>query len=442
MTSKKISGITATNLVIANMVGTGVFTSLGFQIPSIPSDFALLLLWVVGGIAALCGALCYAELAVALPRSGGEYNFLSRIYHPSIGFLAGWISALVGFAGPIAIAGLAFAKYFDGVIPGAPQELLALGVCWIITGIHLVGVRIGEWFQNISTFIKFGLIFVLVVAGIFFVHPQHLNLAPGPRAFETLVSGPFAVSLVYVMYSYSGWNAATYITEDVRDPAKNLPWALLTGTAGVVALYVILNYVFLATTPKPAMSGQVEVGLIVGGSIFGELGGKIVSGLISFGLVATISAMTFIGPRITKRIAEDLPKLRIFGKTTKSGIPWVGLLFQILLVTIFIKSGTFETVLVYTQFSLLLCPFLAVLGLIVLRIREPHLKRPYKVWAYPFTPLVFIAITVHMMIFVIRDRPAQSVLGLITVVAGLIIYFFSKEPGGSVPSKSQDLING
>jgi APA family basic amino acid/polyamine antiporter len=435
MTSKKISGITATNLVIANMVGTGVFTSLGFQVSSIPSDFALLALWVVGGIAALCGALFYAELAVALPRSGGEYNFLSRIYHPAIGFLAGWISALVGFAGPIALAGLAFAKYFDGVFPGVPQELLALGICWLITGIHLIGVRIGEWFQNISTLIKFGLIFVLIIAGIFFAHPQQIHLNPGPDAFGTLLSGPFAVSLVYVMYSYSGWNAATYITEEIRNPAKNMPWALLVGTAGVVLLYIVLNYVFLLTTPKPALSGQVEVGLIVGGSIFGNLGGRIVSALISFGLVATISAMTFIGPRITKRMAEDLPKLRIFGRATKSGIPWVGLLFQILLVTIFVKSGTFETVLVYTQFSLLLCPFLTVLGLIVLRIREPLLERPYKVWAYPLTPIIFLAITVHMMVFVIRDRPTQSVLGLITVVAGLIIYFFSKESGQTVRSK-------
>jgi len=438
MTAKKISGTTATNLVIANMVGTGVFTSLGFQISSIPSDCSLLLLWIIGGIAALCGALCYAELAVALPRSGGEYNFLSRIYHPAIGFLAGWISALVGFAGPIALAGLAFAKYFNGVIPGIPQEMLALGIVWIITAIHLVGVRIGEWFQNISTFIKFGLIFVLILAGIFLVHPQPLDLSLGPNTLKTLLSSPFAVSLVYVMYSYSGWNAAAYITEEVRDPAKNLPWALLVGTAGVVILYIVLNYVFLLTTPKPALSGQVEVGLIVGGSIFGEIGGKIVSGLISFGLVATISAMTWIGPRITKRMAEDLSKLRLFGRISKNGIPYVGLLFQIFLATVFIKSGTFEAVLVYTQFSLLLCPFLTVLGLIVLRIREPQLKRPYKVWAYPLTPIIFLAITLHMMIYAIHDRPTQSLLGLITAVAGLIVYFFSRESGRSVLLKPQN----
>jgi APA family basic amino acid/polyamine antiporter len=436
MTLKKISGITATNLVIANMVGTGVFTSLGFQIPSIPSDFSLLFLWVVGGIAALCGALCYAELAVALPRSGGEYNFLSRIYSPGVGFLAGWISALVGFAGPIALAGLAFAKYFDDVVPGVHQELLALGITWVIAAIHLGGVRIGEWFQNISTFVKFGLIFVLIFVGVFFVHPQVLNLAPGPETVKTVLSAPFAISLVYVMYAYSGWNAATYITEEVREPAKTLPWALLIGTGFVVVLYIALNYVFLLTTPKTALAGQVQVGSIVGGTIFGSIGKKVVGGLISFGLVATISAMTWIGPRITKRMAEDLPKLRILGRTSKNGIPWVAMLFQILLVTIFIKSGTFETVLVYTQFSLLLCPFLAVLGLIVLRIREPNLPRPYKVWAYPLTPIVYLAITFGMMIYVVQDRPTQSLLGLITVLAGLIIYFFSRESTRTIRSKS------
>src|ERR1700737_3068630 len=171
MTSKKISGITATNLVIANMVGTGVFTSLGYQIPSIPSDFALLLLWVVGGIAALCGALCYAELAVALPRSGGEYNFLSRIYHPSIGFLAGWISGVVGVPAPIALAGIAFGEYFKVFTPGFSPVVISLAVVWIITAVHLFGLRTEELFQNGATFLKLGLIFVLIIAGLFISNP-------------------------------------------------------------------------------------------------------------------------------------------------------------------------------------------------------------------------------------------------------------------------------
>jgi basic amino acid/polyamine antiporter, APA family len=438
MMPKKISVITATNLVVANMVGTGIFTSLGFQVAAITSDFALIALWAVGGVAALCGALSYAELATALPRSGGEYHYLSRIYHPALGFLAGWISAVVGFPAPIALAGIAFGEYFKVFTPGISPVVISLLIVWIITVVHLFGLRTEELFQNGSTFLKLGLIFVLIIAGLFFAHPQQLDLTPGPETFGTLVSGPFAVSLVYVMYAYSGWNAASYITEEVRNPARNVPWALLVGTVTVTVLYLVLNYVFLLTTPKSVLAGQVEVGLLAGQAIFGPIGGKIVSALISVGLIATISAMAWIGPRITKRMSEDLPKLRLFGRSSVNGTPYVAVIFQLVVVTVLVATGTFQTVLIYTQFSLLLSSFLTVLGLLVLRIREPNLERPYRVWGYPFTPIIFLAITLHMMVYVVREKPKESLLGLITVIAGLIIFFFSKEPrrtGHSQPSK-------
>src|ERR1700736_4428554 len=429
MSLKKISAITATNLVVANMIGTGVFTSLGFQVAAIGSDFALIALWIVGGVAALCGALCYAELATALPRSGGEYNYLSRIFHPAVGFLAGWISAVVGFPAPIALAAIAFGKYIQVFVPGVSPVVISLVVVWVITAIHLLGIRVEEMFQNWATFLKVALILVLIVAGLFVANPQHLDLTPGPGSLQTLISGPFAVSLVYVMYSYSGWNAATYITEEVENPAKNVPWALLAGTVIVTLFYVVLNFVFLLATPKQILSGQVEVGLLAGRAIFGPLGGNLVSALIAIGLIATISAMAWIGPRITKRMAEDLPKLRVFGRSSPHGTPYIAVLFQLIAVTVLVVTGTFDAVLVYTQFSLLLCSFLTVLGLIVLRIREPALKRPYKVWLYPITPILFLIITLHMMVFVIRDKPTESLLGLITAIAGLIIFFFSREPG-------------
>jgi basic amino acid/polyamine antiporter, APA family len=435
---KKISAVTATNLVVANMVGTGVFTSLGFQVLDITADFALIALWAIGGIVSLCGALSYAELATALPRSGGEYHFLSRIFHPSVGFLAGWISAVVGFPAPIALAGIAFGKYFEVFLPGVPPVTTSLIVIWIITLVHLLGIRAEEMFQNVSTFLKVGLILVLIAAGLMIANPQHLDLAPGPNSLAIFASSPFAVSLVYVMYAYSGWNAATYITEEVRNPAKNVPWALLIGTLVVSLLYLLLNYVFLLTTPKPVLAGKLEVGLLSGQAIFGAVGGEIVSALIGIGLIATISAMAWIGPRITKRMAEDLPKLRLLGKTSAKGTPYAATILQLAVVTVLVATGTFQTVLIYTQFSLLLCSFLTVLGLIVLRIREPELVRPYKVWGYPLTPILFLAVTLWMMICVIHDKPTESLLGLITVIAGLIIYFFGKEPGRkthSVPSK-------
>jgi basic amino acid/polyamine antiporter, APA family len=434
MSAKKISVVTATNLVVANMVGTGVFTSLGFQVAGISSDFALIALWLVGGVAALCGALSYAELATALPRSGGEYHYLSKIYHPSVGFLSGWISATVGFPAPIALAGIAFGEYFKIFAPGFSPILISLVVIWVITLIHLFGLRVEEMFQNGSTFLKLGLILVLIVAGLLIANPQPLNMDPGPKAFETLLSGPFAISLVYVMYAYSGWNGATYITEEVKNPEKNVPWALLIGTVVVSALYLLLNYVFLRTVPKSVLSGQLEVGLLAGQAIFGPIGGKIVSALISLGLIATISAMAWIGPRITKRMAEDLPKLRLLGKTSSKGTPYAATILQVVIVTILVATGTFQKVLIYTQFSLLLSSFLTVLGLIVLRIRQPKLERPYRVWGYPLTPVFFLLITLHMMHYVIVEKPTESLLGLLTVIAGLIIYFFAREPGRNIHS--------
>jgi basic amino acid/polyamine antiporter, APA family len=428
MSQKKISVVTATNLVVANMVGTGVFTSLGFQVAGIASDFALIALWVVGGIAALCGALSYAELATALPRSGGEYHYLSKIYHPSVGFLSGWISVVVGFPAPIALAGIAFGEYFKVFTPGISPIVISLLVIWVITLVHLFGLHVEEMFQNGSTFLKIGLILVLIVAGLLIANPQPLNMLPGPEALKTLLSRPFAVDLVYVMYAYSGWNAATYITEEVRNPGKNVPWALLIGTVAVTVLYLVLNYVFLLTTPKSVLAGKLEVGLLAGQAIFGPVGGKIVSALIGVGLIATISAMAWIGPRITKRMAEDLPKLRLLGKTSAKGTPYAATILQVVIATILVATGTFRTVLFYTQFSLLLCSFLTVLGLIVLRIREPQLERPYKVWAYPVVPIFFLAITFWMMFYVILDQPTESLLGLITVISGLIIYFFAREP--------------
>jgi APA family basic amino acid/polyamine antiporter len=300
-------------------------------------------------------------------------------------------------------------------------------VAWIVTAIHLAGVRTGAIFQNVSTVVKVVLILVLIAAGLFFRRSQPLDLAVNGNTLEALVSGPFAVSLVFVMYSYSGWNAATYITGEVRNPAKNVPWALFTGTVIVIVLYIFLNAVFLLTTPKQTLSGQIEVGLLSGQAIFGSVGGAIVSALIALGLVASISAMTWIGPHVTKTMAEDLPALRVFGRVSTNGTPYVAMLFQLAMITFLLTTTTFNTVLIYVQFSLLLCSFLTVLGLIVLRVREPNLERPYKVWAYPVTPIFFLLISMHMMIHVVGERPIESLMGFGTVLAGLIVFFFSRE---------------
>src|SRR6516164_5455091 len=259
-----VSGLTATAIVIADMVGIGVFTSLGFQVASITSGFALIMLWIVGGATAICGALCYAELATMLPRSSGEYNFLRRIYHPAFGFVAGFLSATVGFAAPCALAAMAFGFYFKAVMPGAPPLLLGLVVTWIVALVHLAGVRFGSAFHNTWTAFKLALIVAFVGIGFVVGDREPITFMPQAGDAAAIVSAPFAISLVFVMYSYSGWNAATYIVGEIREPARNLPRALVAGTAVVLVLYVLLNAVMLKTTPLSDLSGVIDVAMVSG----------------------------------------------------------------------------------------------------------------------------------------------------------------------------------
>jgi APA family basic amino acid/polyamine antiporter len=418
--------MTAIALAVADMIGIGVFTSLGFQVKDIPSAFSVLMLWIVGGAAALCGALSYAELSAAFPRSGGEYNFLSRIYNPALGFLAGWISVTVGFSAPIALAAMAFGVYFKGVVPGSSPQLLALAVAWLITFIHLSGVKHSTSFQNVSTLIKAALIVGLIIAGLAVGEPQPISFAPSASDVSYMTSAPFAVSLVFVMYAYSGWNAATYIAGEIRDPAVSLPRAIIAGVLIVIALYLALNAVFLYTTPIEAMAGQLDVALIAGKHIFGEVGGRIVGALICIGLISSISAMTWIGPRVTMAMGNDYPLLSPLSQTTRDGVPTTALLLQLAIVSLLLMTQSFEAVLDVIQFSLTLCSFLAVLGVIVLRAREPGLPRPYRTWGYPLTPLVFLGVTGFMMYHLIAERPLQSFAGLAIMVAGLAIYAVSQ----------------
>ncbi len=423
---RTVSTVTATALAVADMVGIGVFTSLGFQVMDIPSAFSVLMLWIIGGVAALCGALAYAELSAAFPRSGGEYNFLSRIYHPALGFLAGWISATVGFAAPIALAAMAFGEYFKDVVPGAPPLLLGFAVTWIVTLIHLSGIKHSSKFQNVSTIIKGALIIALIVAGLAYGNPQPISFAPSARDLGFISSAPFAVSLVFVMYAYSGWNAATYIAGEIREPAVSLPRSIIAATLIVITLYVALNAVFLYTTPIEAMAGQLDVALIAGKHIFGDVGGRIVGALICIGLVSSISAMTWIGPRVTMAMGKDHALLAPLSRTTSEGVPTTAVLLQLAIVSLLLMTQSFEAVLDTIQFSLTLCSFLAVLGVIVLRRKAPDLARPYRTWGYPVTPLVFLAVTAFMMYHLIVERPLQSLAGLAIMLAGLAVYALSQ----------------
>jgi APA family basic amino acid/polyamine antiporter len=281
-------------------------------------------------------------------------------------------------------------------------------------------------FQNIATWIKVAMIVAFIIAGFSIAEPQPISFLPQAGDLAYIASAPFAVSLVFVMYSYSGWNAATYIAGDVREPERTLPRAMLGATLAVMVLYVLLNAVFLYTTPISAMAGQLNVAQIAGEHIFGATGGRVVAGLICIGLVSAISAMMWIGPRVTVTMGEDFPLLGIFSRRSRGGVPVAALVLQIGVVTLLLLTQSFEAVLDFIQFSLTLCSFLAVLGVIVLRLTRPDLPRPYRVWAYPVTPLVFLGVTGFMMYYLVSGRPLQSLASLGLMASGLVLFFLSR----------------
>jgi APA family basic amino acid/polyamine antiporter len=421
-----ISLLTATAIVVADMVGVGVFTSLGFQLQGITSGFSLLLLWIVGGGVALCGVFCYGELAALFPRSSGEYNYLTQTYHPALGFMAGWLSATVGFAAPVALAAMAFGEYGKAILPGASPLVLGLSVVWVVSLVTVSGVRHSSAFQMVWTVLKVALLVGFLVAGVVVADPQPISFAPTQGDTANVFSASFAISLVFVMYAYSGWNAATYITGEMHDPQRSLPRSLLLGTTIVIILYVALNALFLYTTPIDQLVGQIDVAVVAGKHIFGELGGRIVGALICIGLVSSISAMMWIGPRVTTTMGEDIPMLRVFAYRSRSGAPTVAIVFQLVVATLMLLTQSFEAVLDFIQFSLLTCSFLAVLGVIVLRITRPDLPRPYRAWGYPVTPLIFLSVTGFMMYYLTTQRPLQSFVGMLMMASGLAVYYLSR----------------
>ena len=267
--------------------------------------------------------------------------------------------------------------------------------------------------------------------------PQPVSFAPQASDFSHIISAPFAISLVFVMYSFSGWNAATYIIGEMKMPERNLPRAMLLGTLVVLVLYVALNAVFLHTAPIDKLAGQLDVARVSGSHIFGEVGGRVVGGMICIGLISSISAMMWIGPRVTMTMGEDIPALRIFSRKTASGAPAYAILFQLVVATLMLLTRSFEHVLEFIQFSLLFCSFFVVAGVIKLRITHPDLPRPYRAWGYPLSPLVFLFVTGFMMYYLLTTRPMQSLLGLLIMLSGLLIYaVFRKQTGNTQAAAS------
>lgn len=422
----KIGFYTAISLVIANMIGTGVFTSLGFQLFDIHSVFTILILWLLGGVISFCGALVYGELGVSIPRSGGEYAYLSKLMHPFVGFLSGWVSSTVGFSAPVALASVALGTYLNKIYPGVNITICALTVVAVITLIHATNLKMGSRVQKVLTLLKLLVIICFIVAG--FAHtPSHtVSIAPQAFSWAEIMSSGFWVSLVYVSYAYSGWNAASYIVGDMENPNKNLPRALLLGTLIVTVIYVLLNFIFLYSAPMDELRGVLEIGHVSAQYIFGEVIGKLMSMVIAFLLLSSISAMIMAGPRIISAMGEDLSLLKFLSKTNKHNVPYMAVIAQSMITVLLIISAQFEAVLTFVGFSLSIFTFLTVSSVFILRYRGID-TGGYKTWGYPVTPIVFLALNGFTLYFVFTQKPTESLLGLTNVALGGVVYFIGKQ---------------
>lgn len=412
---------------MANMIGTGVFTSLGFQLLDIQSGFVILMLWVVGGVVALCGALTYAELGGALPRSGGEYNFLGQIYHPAAGFISGWTSATIGFAAPTALAAITFGTYLSSVFEALSPTWLAVALVTALAATHATSRRASGGTQRAFTYLKVLLIAVFCIMAWTLVDvPTEVRFLPAAGDGALLVSGAFAVSLIYVNYAYTGWNAATYFIDELERPERSLAWVLALGTALVLALYVLLNFTFLYVAPMDALAGEVEVGYIAARFAFGPAGAGVMGVALALLLISTVSAMTLAGPRVLQVIGQDFRAFGALARINRHGVPFVAVLFQSALAIVFILTASFESILVFAGFTLGLNTFFTVAGALVLRRRGAPPAGAWRMPLYPLPPLVFLAITGWTLAYILLERPVEGLAGVGIVVSGAVFYFLSR----------------
>jgi APA family basic amino acid/polyamine antiporter len=426
------------------MIGTGIFTTSGFLMEALRDPQAMLLCWLIGGIVALCGALCYGELGAMYPRAGGEYVFLSESLGKLWGFLSGWISLIVGFSAPIAAASIAFASYFFRSIPesftGQSQvsilgsnfitlssvSLLAILVIIIFSIVHWYGLNFGSGVQNLLTVFKLIIILVFVLAGLSFGHGSMAHFSRN-LDFGIIFSGEFTTSLIFVAFAYSGWNAAAYLGAEIKDPEKSIPRSLFYGTFVVTALYLLLNIVFIYALSIEEMGGVVEVGAKSALVLFGPKMGSVFSVAVTVCLLSVISAMIMTGPRIYYAMAKDRVFFSRFGMVSeKHRTPGFSILLQGGIAIVMVLTSSFDKLLLYIGFTLSLFTMLTVFGLMVLRIKRSDLIRPYKTLGYPVTPILFILMNLWIIIFSIKGNPVTTLYGAVTIITGILFYYFRR----------------
>ena len=404
------------------MIGTGVFTSVGFQLSAVQNTWSILLLWVAGGLLALFGAFAYAELGTHYKESGGDYIYLSRVFHPALGYLSAWAGLTVGFSAPVALAAMAFTKYLAPF--GLQNNLwLAIAVIVLIGLMHSLTIRHSSRFQNISTIVKVLFIVVLIILG-FFVSTNNNNAINFDNAWHQEILKPgFAVSMVYVAFAYIGWNAAAYVVDEIDNPSKNLPKALIGSTLFVSVVYVLFQFVLLKNATVTELEGKEAVTFIAFNKLLGTTGGKWVSVFIAIQLIATISSYLWVGPRVTHAMAKENKLWLPLARQNKHGIPVPAVWAHVVISIVLTLTGSFEKVLLYAGFVLQLMASLTVAASLFIKNKNPNtFTSPFK----PVLQIIFLLFNGWVLAFTLIDKPLESLIGIGILLIGIVIYFFDK----------------
>ena len=427
---RRLGPFAATNIVVANMIGAGIFTTSGLLMADLLSPLLLLFLWVFAAILALCGALCYAELGATMPKAGGEYAFLSELFHPAIGFLSGWVSFFVGFSAAIAASSLGCGEYLAAAFPslfawGDPQllkRLLAMTIIAVFTVIHLRGVESGAKVQNVLTALKVLLIVVFIAAGFLLGDGDVSHFQEGETfIFDFAGFKVIGLSLMWIMFAYSGWNASAYLGSEIRNPERSLPLSLLAGTGVVAVLYVMLNLLFVYAASPAEMSGVISIHGLTAGNLFGPSMQTLISLLVAFALLSSISAYIILGPRVYYAMARGGHFFKIAGQIHPVfRTPWKSIIIQGVIASIMVTTGTFDQLLTYLGFSLGIFPLLAVFG--VFKLRRQGLSR-VRMPFYPAAPAFFLVVSTAILVLAYLERPVESTIAILTVAAGIPAYF-------------------
>jgi basic amino acid/polyamine antiporter, APA family len=432
---RRLTLLPVTSIVIANMVGAGIFTTSGLLMKDLQNPMVMLALWLIGGMIALCGALCYGELGAAFPQAGGEYAFLSRLYHPLLGFLSGWVSLFAGFSASIAASAIGFSEYLFRAVPYLPElgtsqthttwikRMIAMAIIALFTSIHLRGIAFGARIQYFLTAVKLILIIGLVLAGFTVGEGEWLHLSAGKAfSFEMSHLTAAGLALMWIMYAYSGWNAATYIGSEIRDPRKNLPLSLLLGTGLVVVLYFFLNLFYVYSIDPAGMEGVISISGLAAERAFGRTMDTIISLMIAFALFSSLSAFIILGPRVYYAMGKD----NVFFSGLShihpvSHVPSKAIILQGVIAAGMTLTGSFDQILTYMGFALGIFPLLAVFGVFKLReTKQAVLKLP----GYPITPIFYLIAVLAILLLSFMKRPVESSLALATAITGVPVYFY------------------